>query len=64
MIYSLFGATVIPFSPVIIRDKDISFSYLASIEALSVVLSIFMLNPARAVDRFFAVLSTFVKSLP
>jgi hypothetical protein len=58
-----FKAIVTFFSPAIIRDKDISFSCLASIEALFIVFSALMLSLAKAVDRFFAVLSISAKSL-
>ena len=62
MVHSFFGATVISFSLIIIKDSDTSFSCPAKIEAFFVVSPISTLNPARAIDRFFAVLSAFAKS--
>jgi hypothetical protein len=62
MIYSFFDAIVIFSFPTIIRDKDISSSCSISIKALSVVSPAFIFNPARAVDRFFAVFSVSAKS--
>jgi hypothetical protein len=63
MVYSLFSAIIAFFFPAIAKDKDIFFSYLVSIEALSVVSPALMFNPARIVNRFSAVFSAFAKSL-
>jgi hypothetical protein len=63
IVYSFFGVIIVSFSLAITRDSDISFSCPARIEALSVVFSVSTLSPAKAVDRFFAVLSASVKSL-
>jgi hypothetical protein len=62
-VHSLLGAIIALSSPVIARDKDIFFSCPARIEALSVAFSVSMLNPAKTIDRFSAVLSAFAKSL-
>ena len=57
-----FGAIITSFSLTITRDKDVFFSCPAKIEVFSVVFSVSMLIPARAIDRFFTVLSAFAKS--
>jgi hypothetical protein len=62
MVYSLFSAIIAFFSLAIIRDKDISFNCPVKIKTFSIASLIFMLNSARAVDRFFTVLSASVKS--
>jgi hypothetical protein len=63
MVYLTFGVIAISSSLIITRDKDAFFSYPARIEALSVAFPAFRLIPARAIDRFFAVLSASAKSL-
>jgi hypothetical protein len=63
MVHLTFGVIAASFSLAIIKDRDVFFNYPARIEALSVAFPISMLNLARAVDRFFAVLSASVKSL-
>ena len=60
--YLFFGAIIASFSLIIIRDSDVSFSCPAKIEALSITFPASTLNPARAIDRFFAVLSASAKS--
>jgi hypothetical protein len=47
----------------ITSDKNISSSCPAKIEALFIAFPVFRLSLAKAVDRFFAVFSTFTKSL-
>ena len=64
MVYLIFSIIVASFSLAIIRDRDTFFNYLVRIEIFSVVSLIFMLIPARAVNRFFAVFLAFAKSLP
>jgi hypothetical protein len=63
MIYSLFNAIITSFSLIITRNKDTFSNCPARIEALSIISPIFILNPARTVDRFFTVLSASAKSL-
>jgi hypothetical protein len=63
MVYLFFNVIVTSFSLIIIRDKNAFFNYSARIEALSVVFPAFMLNLARAVDKFFTILSASAKSL-
>jgi len=63
MIHSFFGAFAASFFLAIIKDSDAFFSYPARIETLFVVFSVLTFNPARGVDRFFAVFSAFAKSL-
>jgi len=62
-VYSFFGAIIVFSSLIITKDSDISFSYPARIEIFSVAFSASTLSPARAVDRFSAVLSASAKSL-
>jgi hypothetical protein len=62
MIYLIFGTIAASSSLTIIKDKDISFSYPAKIEAFSVVSPISILILAKAIDRFFAVFSASAKS--
>jgi hypothetical protein len=62
MVHSFFNVIIISSSLVITRDKDVFFSCPARIEAFSVISSVSIFNPARAVDRFFTVLSVSVKS--
>jgi hypothetical protein len=62
MVHSLFGAIITSFSLAITRNNDIFSSYPVRIETLSVAFLTLMLNPVRAVDRFFAVLSASVRS--
>jgi hypothetical protein len=47
----------------ITKDRDTSFNYPARIETLSVVSSVSILSPVRAIDRFLAVCSVFARSL-
>jgi hypothetical protein len=61
IVYLFLNAIITFFSLAIIKDKDIFFSCPARIEALSVVSLVFIFNSARAVDRFFTVLSASVK---
>jgi hypothetical protein len=63
MVHSFFSAIIAFSSPAIIRDKDASFNYLTNIKVFSVAFLAFMLISAKAIDRFFAVLSAFAKSL-
>jgi hypothetical protein len=63
MVYSLLGTIIAFFSLTIIRDKDAFSNCSAKIKALSIAFSALILNPARAVDRYFAVLSVSAKSL-
>jgi len=63
MVYSFFGAIVTSFSLTITRDKDASFNCPAKIEILSIAFPASMLSSARAIARFFTVLSTSAKSL-
>jgi hypothetical protein len=62
MVYLILSAIAASFSLIIIRDRDISFNCPAKIETFSIAFSVFMLTPAKAVDRFFAVLSASVRS--
>jgi hypothetical protein len=63
MVYLILSAIAASSSLAIIRDRNAFFNYPARIETLFIAFSAFMLTPARAVDRFFAVLSAFAKSL-
>jgi hypothetical protein len=63
MMHSFLDAIIAFFSLVIIKDNDAFFNCPTNIEALFIVSSVFMLNPAKTVDRFSAVLSASVKSL-
>jgi hypothetical protein len=47
---------------IITRNSDAFFSYSVKIEILSVAFSASIFSPARAIDRFSAVLSIFAKS--
>jgi hypothetical protein len=62
MVYLIFGAIAASFSLIIIKDRDISFSCPARIEALSIVFLVFRLIPVKAVDRFSAVYSASARS--
>jgi hypothetical protein len=62
MVYLIFDIITAFSSLAITKDRDVSSSYLAKIEIFSVAFSAFMLIPARAVDRFFAVFSAFARS--
>jgi hypothetical protein len=64
MMHSLFGAIITSFSLIIIKDNDTFSSCPAKIETLFIAFSALMLSPAKTVDRFSAVLSTFARSLP
>jgi hypothetical protein len=64
MIHSFLGTIIASSSLAITRDRDVFSSCFTNIEALSVASPAFMLISARAVDRFFAVLSASTKSLP
>jgi hypothetical protein len=59
--HSFSGAFIVSFSLGIIRDKDIFFSCSARIEVLFIIFLVSTFSPVRAVDRFFAVFSIFVK---
>jgi hypothetical protein len=60
----LFLGVIIAFSFfTIISDRDVSFSCFAKIEAFSVAFSVFKFILAKAVDRFFAIFSAFVRFL-
>ena len=61
--YSFLSIISVSFFFNIIRDKDVFSSCPAKIETLSVTFLVLTLSPARAVDRFSAILSTFAKSL-
>jgi NADH:ubiquinone oxidoreductase subunit 6 (subunit J) len=63
MVYLIFNAITASFSLAIIRDRDTFFSCPAKIETFSIVSSVFILTSARAIDRFFAVLSASAKFL-
>jgi hypothetical protein len=63
MVYLILSTIVTFFSLVITRDRDIFSNCLAKIEALFIAFSAFMFISARAVDRFFTILSASVKSL-
>jgi hypothetical protein len=63
IIYSFFSVITASSSLVIIRDKDVFSSCPARIEAFSVTSPVSTLNPARAVDSFFVILSASAKSL-
>jgi hypothetical protein len=62
MVYPIFSAFAISSFLIIIKNRNISFNCPAKIEIFSVAFSAFMLIPARAVDRFFAVFSAFARS--
>jgi hypothetical protein len=62
MVYLIFSIIAVSSSLAITRNRDTFFSYSAKIEAFFVAFLVFMLIPARAVDRFSAVLSAFIKS--
>jgi hypothetical protein len=64
MMHSFFSIIITFFSLAIIRDRNIFSSCPAKIEALFIAFSASTLNPARTVDRFFAVFSASAKSLP
>jgi hypothetical protein len=63
MVYLIFGVTAASFSLAIIRDKNAFFSCSVSIKAFSVAFPVSRLILAKAVDRFFVVLSASAKSL-
>jgi hypothetical protein len=63
MVHSILNTVITFFSLAIIRDKDVFSSCFASIEALSVAFLASTLSPARAADRFSAVISASAKSL-
>jgi hypothetical protein len=63
MVHSFFNTIAVFFSLAITRDSDISFNCPVRIEALSVAFPVSTFNPARAIDRFSAVLSASAKSL-
>jgi hypothetical protein len=62
MVYPTLSAIIASSSLAIIRDKDVFFNCFANIKTLSVIFLAFIFIPARAVDRFFAVLSVSAKS--
>jgi hypothetical protein len=62
MMYPIFNVIATSSSLIITKNRDTFFSYLARIETLSVAFPAFKLTPARAVNRFSAVLSIFAKS--
>jgi hypothetical protein len=61
-VHSFLGAVIISSSLTITRDKDASSSYPARIEAFFITSPASTLNPAKAIDRFSAVLSVSAKS--
>jgi hypothetical protein len=61
-VYSFFDTIIASFSLAITRDSDVFFSCPAKIETLFIAFLALTLSPARAVDRFSAVFSTFAKS--
>jgi hypothetical protein len=61
--YSFLGTIIASFFLAIIRNSDVFSSYSAKIEAFFIVSPASTLSPAKAVDRFFAVLSVSAKSL-
>jgi hypothetical protein len=63
MVYLIFNIIAASSSLIIIKDRNIFFNCPAKIETLSIVSPVFILNSTKAVDRFFVVLSIFVKSL-
>jgi hypothetical protein len=63
MVHSFLSTIITSFSLAIIRDSDAFFNYSAKIEAFFIVFLASTLNPAKTVDRFFAVFSAFAKSL-
>jgi hypothetical protein len=62
MIYPIFNVIITSSSLAIIKDRDIFFNYPAKIEILSVTFPAFILNLAKAIDRFSAVCLTFIRS--
>jgi hypothetical protein len=62
MVHLILSIIIASSSLIIIKDRNASFSYPAKIEALSIVFSASMFIPARAVDRFSAVLSASARS--
>jgi hypothetical protein len=62
MVHSFFSAIIASSSLAITRNKDIFFSCPARIETFFIAFLVFMLILVKAVDRFFAVFSAFVKS--
>ena len=64
MVHSFFNTIVTSSSPAIARDKDIFFNCSISIETLSVAFPVLMLSPAKAIDKFSAILSASAKSFP
>jgi len=63
MVHLTLGTIIASFFLVIIKNRNVFFSCPAKIEVLFIVFPVFMLNLAKAVDRFFAVLSASAKSL-
>ena len=63
MVYLILNTIATSSFLTIIKNRDTSFNYPARIEALSVISPAFMLNSARAVDRFSAVYSASARSL-
>jgi hypothetical protein len=63
IIYLFFNVITASSSLIIIRDKDIFSNCPAKIETLSVIFPVLTFSPARAVDRFSAILSASAKSL-
>jgi hypothetical protein len=64
MVYLALNTIIAFFSLTIIRDNNASSNYPISIKAFSVASLASIFIPARAVDRFFVIFSTFSKSLP
>jgi hypothetical protein len=62
IMHSFFGVIIVPFFLVIIRDSEIFFSCPVRIEVFSVVFLVSTFSPAKAIDRFFVVLSASAKS--
>jgi hypothetical protein len=62
-VHLLFNAIIAFSSLAITRDKDVFSNYSTRIEILFTVFSASILNPAKIIDRFFAVFSASAKSL-
>jgi hypothetical protein len=63
MTYPIFNAMIAFSSLTITKDRNIFSSCPARIETLSIVSPASMLNPAKAINRFFAVRSASARSL-
>jgi hypothetical protein len=63
MVYSVFKVITVSSFLAITRDKNAFSSYPVRIETLFIVFSAFILSLAKAVNRFFTVLSASARSL-